>query len=199
MQALRLWQEMPASRAIAGLQGGRRRAARSSPELLGVGYIIGPRIACVMVGGGVLADLVLAPAIAFFGENATEPVVPGTVPIAKMSPKDIRDDYILYIGAGAVAAGGIISMFQALPLIVGVDRRGPPRPAARPAPKATATAAGPDGARPADLARRASARRRWSPSIAATHLIPTDLAGRHRRRGDDRRCSASCSSPSRRG
>ena len=86
--------------------------------LIGVGYIIGFRISCVMVAGGMLAALVLTPAIAFFGGAATTPISPGTKLISAMSPKDIRDAYILYIGAGAVATGGIISLFQALPLIV---------------------------------------------------------------------------------
>jgi putative OPT family oligopeptide transporter len=88
-----------------------------SPELLGVGYIIGPRIASIMCAGGVLAYLVLIPAIKFFGGTATGVIPPGTVPIAEMGPDDIRGAYVLYIGAGAVAAGGIISLFRSLPTI----------------------------------------------------------------------------------
>ncbi|PYS78550.1 MAG: peptide transporter, partial [Acidobacteria bacterium] len=84
---------------------------------LGVGYIIGPRIASIMCAGGVLAYLVLIPAIKFFGSGMTTALAPGTVPISEMSPGQIRGAYILYIGAGAVAAGGIISLFRSLPTI----------------------------------------------------------------------------------
>jgi putative OPT family oligopeptide transporter len=92
-------------------------SAEISPELLGVGYIIGPQIASLMCGGGVLAYLVLIPAIKFFGSGQTVPLAPGTVPIGQMGPDDIRGAYILYIGAGAVAAGGIISLLRSLPTI----------------------------------------------------------------------------------
>ncbi len=87
------------------------------PALLGVGYIIGPRIASIMCAGGVLAYLVLIPAIKFFGERVVGVVPPGTMPISEMGPNDIRGAYVLYIGAGAVAAGGIISLFRSLPTI----------------------------------------------------------------------------------
>ena len=70
-----------------------------------------------MCAGGVLAYLVLIPAIKFFGDHVTGAVPPGTTPISGMSPDDVREAYVLYIGAGAVAAGGIISLFRSLPLI----------------------------------------------------------------------------------
>jgi len=90
----------------------------SSPALLGVGYIIGPRIAAIMAAGGVLAYLVLIPMISFFGNFLGATVVPpGTTPISEMGPDDIRNAYVLYIGAGAVAAGGIISLVRSLPTI----------------------------------------------------------------------------------
>ncbi|HYL04429.1 MAG TPA: OPT/YSL family transporter, partial [Thermoanaerobaculia bacterium] len=92
-------------------------SAEISPELLGVGYIIGPRVGSIMCAGGVLAYLVLIPAIKFFGRAAAIVVPPGTVPIADMAPDEIRGAYILYIGAGAVAAGGIISLVRSLPTI----------------------------------------------------------------------------------
>ncbi len=85
-------------------------AAEISPALLGVGYIIGPRIASIMCAGGVLAYLVLIPAIKFFGEGMTTALPPGTVPISEMGLTRFAG-YVLYIGAGAVAAGGIISLF----------------------------------------------------------------------------------------
>ena len=88
-----------------------------SPALLGVGYIIGPRIASIMCGGGVLSYLLLIPMIKFFGEHLTTPLSPGTKLISDMSPGEIRGAYVLYIGAGAVAAGGIFSLIQSLPTI----------------------------------------------------------------------------------
>lgn len=171
MQGLKLWQEYP-SRAIRGFKGAVV-SLESSPVLMGVGYIIGFRISCVMVAGGLLAALVLTPAIAFFGGSASEPIFPGTKPIAQMSPKEIRDAYILYIGAGAVATGGIISLFQALPLIFSSIRSG----------LRDLRGSNNDG----------SARRTerdlplWLVGlgavglvavIAATHLMPTDIPGR---------------------
>jgi putative OPT family oligopeptide transporter len=88
-----------------------------SPALLGVGYIIGPYIGGLMAGGGALSYLLLIPMIKFFGEGLPGPLAPGTIPIAAMDPGQIRTSYVLYIGAGAVAAGGIISLIQALPTI----------------------------------------------------------------------------------
>jgi putative OPT family oligopeptide transporter len=89
-----------------------------SPELMGVGYIIGYRSAAIMVGGGLLSWLVVIPAIALFGEGRPTPLYPSTVPIDQMQPFDIWSRYIRYIGAGAVAAGGIINLAKALPTIV---------------------------------------------------------------------------------
>ena len=89
-----------------------------NPVLLGVGYIIGTRISCIMVAGGVLASFLLIPAIRFFGSGLTAPLYPATELISKMSKEEIYNAYVLYIGAGAVATGGIISLFRALPLIV---------------------------------------------------------------------------------
>ena len=88
-----------------------------SPALLGVGYIIGPRIASIMCAGGVLSYLLLIPMIKFFGEHLTAPLAPGAKLISEMSPNQIRGAYVLYIGAGAVAAGGIFSLVQSLPTI----------------------------------------------------------------------------------
>lgn len=99
-------------------------SAEISPELLGVGYIIGPYIASIMCAGGVLAYLVLIPAIKFFGSAATTALPPGTIPISEMSPGDIRNAYVLYIGAGAVAAGGIVSLMRSLPTIWAGMREG---------------------------------------------------------------------------
>jgi putative OPT family oligopeptide transporter len=116
MTMFKAWKDMPEKVFGAPLKSGSI-AAEVSPELLGVGYIIGPRLAGIMCAGGVLSYLVLIPAIKFFGEHATGILAPGTVPIRDMDPTSIRQAYVLYIGAGAVAAGGIISVFRSLPLI----------------------------------------------------------------------------------
>lgn len=93
--------------------------ADATPEYLGVGYIIGPRVAGVIFAGGVFSWLVLMPLIYFFGKNLPYPVYPGTVPIAQMGPSDLWATYIRPMGAGAVAAAGLITLLKTLPTIFG--------------------------------------------------------------------------------
>jgi uncharacterized oligopeptide transporter (OPT) family protein len=116
MDAFKTWKDYPERVFGAPFKAGSI-SVEVNPALLGVGYIIGPRIASIMCAGGVLAYLVLIPLIKFFGEGMTEALPPGTKPISQMSPNDIRSAYVLYIGAGAVAAGGIISLVRSLPTI----------------------------------------------------------------------------------
>jgi len=116
MSALKAWKDTP-EKVFGGALKAGSVAAEISPALLGVGYIIGPRISATMAAGGVLAYLVLIPAIKFFGSHGVGPIPPGTIPIADMGPSDIRGAYVLYIGAGAVAAGGIVSLVRSLPTI----------------------------------------------------------------------------------
>ncbi|NLH72307.1 MAG: oligopeptide transporter, OPT family [Verrucomicrobia bacterium] len=116
MRLFMLWKEIPEKIFGAPFKGASI-SAEISPELLGVGYIIGPRIASIMCAGGVLSYLVLIPAIKFFGDQVTGIVPPGSRPISEMGPHDVRGAYVLYIGAGAVAAGGIVSVLRALPTI----------------------------------------------------------------------------------
>ena len=116
MEAFRLWKDTPEKVFGAPLKAGSI-SAEISPELLGVGYIIGPRISSIMMAGGVLSALLLTPMITFFGEGVAGAMAPSTKPISQMSPGEIRSSFILYIGAGAVAAGGIISLLQSLPVI----------------------------------------------------------------------------------
>lgn len=133
----KLWADEPEQHLYtitdSGQKVGLKGAAISgdlSPEMLGVGYLIGPRIACLMMAGAVLSFFVIGPLIATFGEGLNQPVPPAHSEIDKetgldkglirnMEPSDLYKNYLRYIGAGAVAAGGIISMFRALPLIVG--------------------------------------------------------------------------------
>jgi putative OPT family oligopeptide transporter len=87
-----------------------------SPALLGVGYILGPRIGGIMVAGGILSWLGLIPLIAYFGENINIPLFPEKdLPIAQMTAEQIWDKYIRVIGAGAVAVAGVITIFKSLP------------------------------------------------------------------------------------
>ncbi len=87
-----------------------------SPALLGVGFILGPRIAGIMVAGGLLSWLGLIPLIAWFGESLTMPLFPQTeLTISQMTPQEIWHNYIRYIGAGAVAVAGIITVIKSLP------------------------------------------------------------------------------------
>ena len=86
------------------------------PALVGVGYICGPRIASYMISGSVLSWFVLMPLISLFAGDAI--IFPGTKPISSLAPSELWGTYIKYIGAGAVATGGIISLIKSLPLIV---------------------------------------------------------------------------------
>jgi putative OPT family oligopeptide transporter len=132
-----LWSEEPTENlytvGAGGTKVGLKGAALGgelSPELLGVGYLIGPRIASLMMAGAVLSYFVLGPMIATFGETATAPISPAKSDIdpktgedkgliKNMGPGALKANYLRYIGAGAVAAGGIISMLRAMPLILG--------------------------------------------------------------------------------
>src|SRR3989449_9623661 len=119
-QIWKTWKEYPTKVFGQPFEGGSI-SIENNPALLGVGYIIGPRIASIMFGGGVLSYLVLIPMIKYFGSKLTAPLTPATTKIiANMAieHKDsIQSTYILYIGAGAVAAGGIISLVRSLPTI----------------------------------------------------------------------------------
>jgi uncharacterized oligopeptide transporter (OPT) family protein len=136
-RACKLWSDEPSqhlyTRDADGTTHGLRGAEISgelAPEMLGVGYLIGPRIASLVLAGALLSYFVLGPLIATFGEQLTAAVSPavrdpGKPPeqdpalIRNMGPAALKANYLRYIGAGAVAAGGIISMLRALPLIVG--------------------------------------------------------------------------------
>src|SRR5690625_1370354 len=87
------------------------------PALLGVGFIIGPKIAGIMFAGAVLGWLGIIPLISYFGEFANTVIYPGTVPISEMDFHDIWANYLRYIGAGAVAFGGIMGLIKTLPTI----------------------------------------------------------------------------------
>jgi len=98
--------------------------ANTTAEYMGVGYIIGPRIAGVIFAGGVFAWLVVMPAIKFFGGQMPTPIYPGTVPIGDMSPDQLWRTYIRPMGAGGVAAAGLITLMKTIPTIVGALKAG---------------------------------------------------------------------------
>jgi putative OPT family oligopeptide transporter len=87
------------------------------PALLGVGYIIGPRIAGQMIAGGLLASVVFIPMISFFTQGSPAVFFPSEDPVGGMDASAIYSSYITYIGAGAVAMGGLITLVKTLPIL----------------------------------------------------------------------------------
>jgi putative OPT family oligopeptide transporter len=116
MNSMQIWPSQPEYQP-KWLPGASFRAAITS-EYLGVGYIIGPKTAGTIFAGGVFSWLVLMPSIRFFGQNLTGPLYPSTIPIAQMSPDQLWSSYVRPIGAGAVAAAGLITLLRTLPTIV---------------------------------------------------------------------------------
>jgi putative OPT family oligopeptide transporter len=96
-----------------------------APALFGVGFILGPRIAAVMVGGGLLSWLVIIPLLDWWGAGRSLPLYPETALLmADMTPAQLWSRYVRYIGAGAVAAAGIITLVRSLPVMVDSFRIG---------------------------------------------------------------------------
>ncbi|HMN23246.1 MAG: oligopeptide transporter, OPT family [Ignavibacteriaceae bacterium] len=119
MSIIGLWKDVPAyifSRKSA-LPNGTING-EITPELLGVGYIIGPKISGIMVAGGVLSWLVLIPLITLLGDQLVTAFPPATKLISEMSPSEIWSNYIRYIGAGAVTFGGIVTLIKSFPTII---------------------------------------------------------------------------------
>lgn len=123
VEILKLWPEkiylkIPVlKKALLGME--------PTPALLGVGFILGPRIAGIMVAGGFLSWIGIIPLISYFGENLSMPLFPETdLPIAQMSAEEIWRNYIKFIGAGAVAVGGIIAVVKAIPTMFGALKVG---------------------------------------------------------------------------
>ncbi len=118
-----LWSKEPATH-IPGFKGSEV-GAEVTPELLGVGYIIGPEISAIMLSGGIFGWLVLIPLICLFGEHCSSPIYPEMTNLIKdMGPGQIWSRYIRYIGAGGVAFAGIFSLIKSIPVIVSSFRAG---------------------------------------------------------------------------
>jgi putative OPT family oligopeptide transporter len=116
MNIVQAWPDQPEYQP-KWLPGASFRAAVTS-EYLGVGYIIGPRVAGTIFAGGVFSWLVMMPAIRFFGSMAPQSALyPSTVPIPQMTPDQLWASYVRPMGAGAVAAAGLITLLRTMPTI----------------------------------------------------------------------------------
>jgi putative OPT family oligopeptide transporter len=115
MGGFRLWPEIP--NTDLKFFKGANVGIDATPALLGVGYIIGPRISALMLGGAVLGYLGVAPLIAYIGAHMPNIVPPADKLISEMTPGEIRSNYIKYLGVGAVALGGFVSLIKSLPVI----------------------------------------------------------------------------------
>jgi len=123
MNTLQAWTGQPEARP-GWFPGASFRAAITS-EYLGVGYIIGPRVSGILFAGGIISWLVMMPAIKFYGQlGGNTPIYPSTVPISLMSPDQIWSSYIRPMGAGAVAAAGLITLLRTMPTIISALRAG---------------------------------------------------------------------------
>ncbi len=123
MKTVLAWTEQPEARP-KWFPGASFRATVTS-EYLGVGYIIGPRVSGILFAGGIISWLVMMPAIKFYGQlGGNTPIYPSTIPIAQMSPDQIWGSYIRPMGAGAVAAAGLITLLRTLPTIISALRAG---------------------------------------------------------------------------
>ncbi len=123
MNTVQAWTSQPEARP-SWFPGASFRAAITS-EYLGVGYIIGPRVSGILFAGGIISWLVIMPAIKFYGQLAgNTPIYPSTIPIPLMSPDDLWRSYIRPMGAGAVAAAGLITLLRTLPTIISALRAG---------------------------------------------------------------------------
>ncbi|MFZ0858727.1 MAG: oligopeptide transporter, OPT family [Candidatus Acidiferrales bacterium] len=116
METMGFWPDTPEYKP--GWLPGASVRANITPEYMGVGYIIGPRVAGLLFAGGVFSWLVLMPTIKFFGGMLTQPLFPGLIPISQMGPDDLYRAYIRPMGAGAVAASGVITLFKTMPTII---------------------------------------------------------------------------------
>ncbi len=117
-RGLALWNDAPG----VDLPGKARIGGDFTPELLGVGFIVGPRIAAIMFGGSALAWLALIPAINAWGGDSV--VYPATAAMASLSASEIWSAYIRYAGAGAVGFAGVVTLAKSLPTIVESFRLG---------------------------------------------------------------------------
>jgi putative OPT family oligopeptide transporter len=123
MNTVQAWTSQPESRP-SWFSGASFRVTITS-EYLGVGYIIGSRVSGILFAGGIISWLVIMPAIRFYGQLANGvPIYPSTIPIPLMTPDQIWGTYIRPMGAGAVAAAGLITLLRTLPTIFSALKAG---------------------------------------------------------------------------
>lgn len=123
MKTCLAWTEQPENRP-SWFPGASFRVDSTS-EYLGVGYIIGSRVSGILFAGGIISWLVVMPAIKFYGQlSGNVPIYPSTIPIPQMTPDDLWRSYIRPMGAGAVAAAGLITLLRTMPTIISALRAG---------------------------------------------------------------------------
>ena len=123
MNTVQAWTGQPEARP-KWFPGASFRATVTA-EYLGVGYIIGPKVAGILFAGGVISWYLFMPAIQFFGQLAgNTPIYPSTIPIPQMTPDDMWRQYIRPMAAGAVAAAGLITLIRTMPTIISALRAG---------------------------------------------------------------------------
>lgn len=121
---LRVWPQS-VNHDFKGFLRGGTVGIDATPALLGVGYIIGPRIAALMLAGAVLGYLGIGPLLAFIGQQIPGVIIsPGTIPISEMDPAELRNSYIKYLGVGAVSVGGFVSLIKSIPTIISSFSKG---------------------------------------------------------------------------
>lgn len=124
MNMLRGWSES-VNYDFKGFLKGGTIGVDATPALLGVGYIIGPRIAALMLSGAVLGYLGIGPLLAFIGDQIPGVIIsPGDMPLNEMDPAQLRNYYIKYLGVGAVAVGGFVSLLKSFPVILSSFSKG---------------------------------------------------------------------------
>ena len=128
MSGVHVWAEVP-RRAFERVIGTQRQLfgeirAEISPELTGVGFIIGPKVSGYLFAGGMISYFVIIPAIKLFGAGLTTPIFPATNLISSMDATAVRANYVFYIGAGAVTAAGLMALGKAMPTIWAALRGG---------------------------------------------------------------------------
>lgn len=124
MNMLKSWSES-VNYDFKGILKGGTIGVDATPALLGVGYIIGPRISALMLSGAVLGYLGIGPLLSFIGNQIPGVTIsPGDIPLSDMDPGQLRNFYIKYLGVGAVALGGFVSLIKSFPTIVSSFSKG---------------------------------------------------------------------------
>lgn len=116
MQGLKLWKDYPTKLFGHPFFGGYLEL-ENSPPLVGVGYIIGPRLALTLCAGGLFSSMVVSPLIYFIGSGVNRPIPPGSVTVGEMHYYDVLRTYIIYVGIGALAVGSLSALIRSMPAV----------------------------------------------------------------------------------